>query len=102
MQYNALAAVLKETHQTAACGKQTNKQMNKNLSLKVSGLRSLWNVHHNCKGDHVTLDVWQLPLPLPGTRHEKVPLCSQAEIEGSKMFPRTHEIDIFKNHDKYA
>ena len=41
----------------------------------------------------------------PGSRVQtwKKCLCvPQAEIEGSKMFPRTREIDILKNLDKYA
>ena len=33
---------------------------------------------------------------------KKVTFCSPAEIEGSKMFPRTRKIDLFKNRDKCA
>ena len=49
----------------------------------------------------------RMPRPLLGRgAHEKSAfdkVCvPQAEIEGSKIFPRTPEIDIFKNRDKYA
>ena len=39
---------------------------------------------------------------LEGTDLKKMTFCSPAEIEGSKMFPRTHKIDVFKNRDKCA
>ena len=46
---------------------------------------------------------WRLiNLRIPKKKLKKVPLCSPAEIEGSKMSPRMPEIATFKNRDKYA